>query len=170
MTMNKTPHDVNLVSPNSDSDLLQIHAGEHDLVSSHRERAQPCYPVDRPWLLCIDDDAEFLLGLKMTLQTRGYDVVRAHEGMEGYKFAFEIDPVMILLDLHMPNTSGEEVLSQLRYHPATSHIPVVIMTGLSEPGLETRLHNLGAYEVFRKPIPFETLADAVDRYLSDPIH
>ncbi|TWU47400.1 Polar-differentiation response regulator DivK [Rubripirellula tenax] len=147
--------------------LIAIDATEERRLRAHGAHEVAEYPVDRPWVLCIDDDAEFLHGLKLKLQQRGYDVVRAHEGDEGYKFAFKFNPVMILLDLHMPNTSGEEVLAQLRQHPDTAQIPVVIMTGLNEHGLELRMHSLGAHQVFRKPVPLDVLADAVDRYLAD---
>ena len=120
--------------------------------------------VDKPWVLCIDDDQEFSHGLKLKLQSRGYEVVRAFEGMDGYRYAFEFEPSAILLDLHLPNVPGEEVLSQLRFHPSTSHIPVVIVTGLYQDGLEHQLRKLGARDFFRKPVEYNRLIDAVDRY------
>lgn len=117
----------------------------------------------RPWVLCVDDDQEFSLGLKLRLQSRGYDVVRAFEGQHGYQFAFEFEPAAILLDLHLPNGNGEEILSQLVFHPETAHIPVLIVTGLNEIGLEQRMLSQGARGFFRKPVSFQDLADAVDR-------
>ena len=124
-------------------------------------------PMDRPWVLCVDDDQEFLHGLKLKLQSRGYDVIRAFEGMDGYRFAFEFDPVAILLDLHLPNGTGEEILSRLCEHPTTAHIPVIIVTGLNEQGLEHRMMASGASEFLRKPIGFSQLVNAIDRYGHD---
>ncbi|MGB7326112.1 MAG: hypothetical protein WBD31_14665, partial [Rubripirellula sp.] len=88
------------MTSNNAAEISAVLTDGKDQVVVHGKHQRPDYPVDRPWLLCIDDDADFLLGLKLKLQTRGYDVVRAHEGMTGYKFAFEFAPVMILLDLH----------------------------------------------------------------------
>ncbi|MGB7328903.1 MAG: response regulator [Rubripirellula sp.] len=158
--------DFSAVPESALATLIALDAREEQSLRAHGAHERPEYPVDRPWVLCIDDDAEFLHGLKLKLQQRGYDVARAHEGDEGYKFAFKFSPVMILLDLHMPHTSGEEVLAQLRQHPDTREIPVVIMTGLNEHGLELRMHSLGAHQVFRKPVPLNALADAVDHYLN----
>ncbi|TWU51748.1 response regulator [Rubripirellula reticaptiva] len=159
--------DFSTVPESAIATLIALDECEEQQLHTHGAHRLAEYPVDRPWVLCIDDDAEFLHGLKLKLQQRGYDVVRAHEGEEGYKFAFKFNPVMILLDLHMPHTTGEEVLAQLRQHPDTSRIPVVIMTGLNEHGLELRMHSLGAHQVFRKPVPLDALADAVDHYLNN---
>ena len=112
-------------------------------------------------MLCIDDDDDFTHALKLQLQTQGYDVARASHSKNGYQFAFEFEPIAILLDLNMPGESGEELLSQLRYHPETNHIPVMIITGMNQPGLETRLLNQGAHAFFRKPVSFNTLMDAI---------
>ena len=124
----------------------------------------PPQSIDRPWVLSIDDDEEFSHGLKLGLQSRGYDVVRAFDGMGAYRFAVGVHPVAILLDLYLPHTTGEKVLAQLRFHPRTSGIPVAIVTGMREPALNQRLLLAGATEVFHKPLSFSQLADAIDGY------
>ena len=140
----------------------------HHLPNSTRAADSQAYEtIDRPWILCIDDDQEFSHGLKLQFQSRGYDVVRAFAGMDGYRLAFEIEPVAILLDLHLPNGNGEEILSQLCCHPMTSHIPVAIVTGMKEHGLKERLIGMGARDLFEKPISMNKLADAVDRYRNE---
>lgn len=141
--------------------------GKNDNVTVFKDDANSPHIVNKPWILCIDDDQEFSHGLKLKLQSRGYEVVRAFAGMDGYRYAFEFEPSAILLDLHLPNVSGEEVLSQLRYHPSTSHIPVVIVTGLNEQGLDQKMRSLGARDFFRKPVSYSQLVDAVDRYSNE---
>lgn len=121
----------------------------------------------KPWILCIDDDEDFSSALKLRLQTQGYDVVRAFAGDTGYQFAFEFEPAAILLDLNLPNGSGEELLSQLRYHPETAHIPVLVVTGMNEPGLERRLLAAGAHAFFRKPISHASLLEAIQKANND---
>lgn len=120
-----------------------------------------------PWILSIDDDHDYTLGLKLRLQERGYKVVRAFDGNAGFRYAFEFEPVAILLDLYLPNTTGEEVLAQLRENAQTAHIPIAVVTGLQERGLDYRLLSNGANDVFHKPVPHSLLADTVDRYAAE---
>lgn len=139
---------------------------EHASTAVHASDDETPHVIDRPWILCIDDDQEFSHGLKLRLQTRGYDVVRAFAGMDGYRYAFEFNPAAILLDLQLPNLSGEEVLSQIRFHPSTAHIPVIVVTGMNRPGLDHEILSLGANDFFRKPVDFARLAEVIDRYAS----
>lgn len=129
-----------------------------------RAHDAPAQVIDKPWILCIDDDQEFSHGLKLRLQARGYDVIRAFAGMDGYQYAFEFEPRAILLDLHLPSVSGQEVLSQLRFHPSTAHIPVVVVTGLRKEGLQQQMIALGAADFFQKPVDFDRLMETVDRF------
>lgn len=140
--------------------------GAKSSTAIHATEDDAPHVIDKPWILCVDDDQEFSHGLKLRLQTRGYDVVRAFAGMDGYRYAFEFNPSVILLDLHLPNLSGEEVLSQIRFHPSTAHIPVAIVTGMSKPGLEQKMLSLGANAFFQKPVDFSRLADIVDQFAS----
>lgn len=147
--------------------LSAVGWGGYESTSSHASDDDTPHVIDRPWVLCIDDDQDFSTGLKLRLQARGYDVIRAFAGMDGYRYAFEFNPAAILLDLHLPNLSGEEVLSQLRFHPSTAHIPVAIVTGMYQPGLEQKMLSLGARDFFRKPVDYARLAEAVDQYSSE---
>ncbi|HBE72095.1 MAG TPA: hypothetical protein DDW52_28490 [Planctomycetaceae bacterium] len=121
----------------------------------------------KPWILSIDDDEDFSGALKLRLQTQGYDVVRAFAVDTGYQFAFDFEPAAILLDLNLPTGSGEELLSQLRYHPETAHIPILVVTGMNEPGLERRILAAGAYAFFRKPISHTSLLEALQKANND---
>ena len=133
---------------------MQADTAQNPGVTIHASHQLSTPKTDRPWVLCIDDDVEFSNGLKLKLQSRGYDVIRAFEGLDGYRFAFEFAPLVILLDLHLPKTE-------------TSHIPVIVVTGLNEQGLEYRMRSLGARNVFQKPVSYATLATAVDHYAAE---
>ena len=61
-------------------------------------------------------------------------------------------PEVILLDLHLPDISGEEVLRQLKLNPATSHIPVVIISADAIPERAETLLSAGACGYMKKPL------------------
>jgi len=84
---------------------------------------RPCTTITAPWVLCIDDDSDFSFGLKQRLAEYGVDVLRAFDGMEGYRYAFSSQAQLILLDYEMPNGNGEYVLRRLKENPVTQDIP-----------------------------------------------
>ena len=74
--------------------------------------------------------------------------------------AQEISPEIIVLDVMMPDMDGWEVLGQLRHHPVTSHIPIIVCTVLPE---EELAHSLGASDFVRKPLPRQVFLSALSR-------
>jgi signal transduction histidine kinase/DNA-binding response OmpR family regulator len=97
-------------------------------------------PVDRATLLghldrltssrvlVIDDDAAVRYAIRKFLEPMPYCVVEAGEGGEGLRAARDLQPRAILLDLQLPDMSGEDVLQRLKSEPSTEAIPVVVMT------------------------------------------
>jgi signal transduction histidine kinase/CheY-like chemotaxis protein len=107
-------------------------------------------PVDRTWLLeqlvqltgrelrapgaipvalLIDDQESDRYVLRRLVTAAGCSVVEATDGQEGIKVAFQMMPDVIFLDWSMPQLSGRDVIEQLQAHPATSGIPIVVVTG-----------------------------------------
>jgi CheY-like chemotaxis protein len=70
-------------------------------------------------------------------------VVGGGDGYEALPLAVQCNPDVILLDMMLPKLSGLEVLRALKQDPATSHIPVIILTGLSQKN-EANLRRDGA--------------------------
>ena len=75
-------------------------------------------------------------------------------------------PDLILLDLHLPDLSGEEVLARLQADPATRDIPVVVMSADATPGLVDRLIAMGASAFITKPIALSEFIAVTDRLLA----
>jgi CheY-like chemotaxis protein len=71
--------------------------------------------------------------------------------------------MLILLDLHLPDISGDDVLQQLRRDPATANIPVVMVSADASPGQVQRLMNTGALAYLTKPIDVNELLKLLDR-------
>ncbi len=99
------------------------------------------------------------------------EVVIARDGVEALDFLFARDnyagrdtsrlPQVILLDLKLPKLGGLEVLEQIRADPRTHLIPVIIMTSSSEEEDIVSSYRLGANSYVRKPVDFQSFADAV---------
>ena len=100
-------------------------------------------------ILLVDDSRVIQHENHRTLERAGHEVICADDG-EGALLLAEQCPVdIILLDLLLPRISGLEVLKRLKKNPATAHIPVVILSSLSEKNRD-KLIAAGAEEYFEK--------------------
>jgi CheY-like chemotaxis protein len=88
-------------------------------------------PTGDASILVCDDDPEIRTIVSENLTRQGYTVFEASNGHEALKLAAEKQVEAILLDLYMPGLSGWETLQRLRDNPATSEIPVVVLSVLS---------------------------------------
>ena len=85
--------------------------------------------VPRKSVLIVDDCAELLQFVRMSLEPRGYDVLQATNPFAAVREATAHTPSVIVLDLNMPDMDGIEVLRHLRRIPETRDIPVIAFTG-----------------------------------------
>jgi putative two-component system response regulator len=102
-------------------------------------------------VLVVDDLVENCLVLKGFIKPLGFDVIIAHSGEEALEKIEVQPPDIILLDLMMPGMSGFEVTEHLKENPDTRHIPVIIVTGLSDPEANVRAIKAGADDFLIKP-------------------
>jgi CheY-like chemotaxis protein len=80
-------------------------------------------------VLIIDDEPALLELLTTTLLQEGFRVLRAANGRQGVALATHYHPDVIILDFAMPEFDGAKVVEQLRAHPGTKDIPILIQTG-----------------------------------------
>ena len=80
----------------------------------------------------------------------------------GLDLAGEHHPDLVLLDLHLPDMPGEEVLRRLQTSPKTAEVPVVILSADARPGLIQRLLDQGARAFLTKPLDVKELLELVD--------
>lgn len=108
-------------------------------------------------ILIVDDESENLHTIQNLLSEQ-YAVIAATEGERALELAaHQPQPDLILLDIKMPGIDGFEVLRRLKADPATSDIPVIFVTGLSEPTNEAMGLKMGAADYLAKPINPELL-------------
>jgi len=85
----------------------------------------------RKKILLVDDNEELLELLRLSFQDSGFSIVTATNGLEALKKARSLLPDLILLDLMLPEMDGFVVCETLRKDPATSAVPILILSGMS---------------------------------------
>jgi CheY-like chemotaxis protein len=90
-------------------------------------------------------------------------LISAMRPMLGIELAREHRPDLVLLDLHLPEIPGEEVLRRLRADERTAPIPVVILSADARPGLTTHLLQEGARALLAKPLDVTELLGSSTR-------
>ena len=101
-------------------------------------------------VLIIEDDRFLSPLLKSRLEKEGLTVKQAFDGEEALKFLETIRPQVVILDLIMPKVSGMELLEKLSSDPQYNHIPVIIMSNLSQDSDVEKAKSLGAVGYFVK--------------------
>ncbi|MGH2690858.1 MAG: ATP-binding protein, partial [Actinomycetota bacterium] len=118
-------------------------------------------------LLYVEDNLASLALIEQLLERRpGIELLVAMQGGLGVELARAHRPDLALLDLHLPDMHGAEVLQAFRSDPATRHIPVVIQSADATPGQMERLLAAGANDFLRKPVSVTRLLDLFDEYLA----
>ena len=91
----------------------------------------------------------------------------AMQGSRGIELARDHQPDLIILDLHLPDLSGSDVLTRLCTDPRTKQIPVVILSADATPGRVKRLLEQGARDYLTKPLDVRQVLTLVDETLAD---
>ncbi|MBM3845402.1 MAG: response regulator transcription factor [Verrucomicrobia bacterium] len=102
-------------------------------------------------ILVVDDEADVVELIEFNLRSAGFDVVSAEDGPTALKKAKDQPPDLVVLDVMLPGMEGTEVCKSLRRDPATSSIPIIMLTAKAGEidrilGLE-----LGADDYVTKP-------------------
>ncbi|WP_206932959.1 PleD family two-component system response regulator [Roseococcus thiosulfatophilus] len=108
-------------------------------------------------ILAVDDIATNLRLLEAKLQAEYYEVLLASSGQEALQVAFTQLPDVILLDVMMPGMDGYEVCRALKADIRTQHIPVVMVTALTDSTERVRGLEAGADDFLSKPVDNATL-------------
>ncbi len=117
-------------------------------------------------ILIIDDEASFRSLIREILTDRGFTVLEAGSGAEGFLLARQALPGLIVCDVQMQDGDGYEALESLRKDSLTAAIPFILMTG--EPAHDTnrKAMNLGADDILLKPFTGTELVAAVSARLN----
>lgn len=119
-------------------------------------------------VLIADDKATSRELIRTVLETLGYEITEAADGLEAVRFAREVRPDLIVLDLHMPGLDGFGVLADLRGDKDFEKTPIMALTASAMQGDRERALAAGFSSYVSKPIPLTALRAEVQRLLVSP--
>ncbi len=108
----------------------------------------------KPLVLVVDDEPQIRRLLTVTLEANGYRVLPAFTGNEGLALAAQHRPALVILDIGLPDLSGQEVLRRLR---EWSNVPVVILSALGDEKGKVAALDAGADDYVTKPFNTDEL-------------
>ena len=118
-------------------------------------------------VLIVEDEEAVRELEKFILEQVGYEVMEARDGLEGLTKAEFKRPDLILLDLMMPDVSGGRMFDEMRRHPATAGIPIVVVTG--KPDAHQIFDDqIGPDNVIMKPFEADTLLSRIEAHIGGP--
>ncbi|HBF42790.1 MAG TPA: response regulator [Desulfobacteraceae bacterium] len=118
------------------------------------------------YILVVDDDPDLVETVAMMLESKGFEVGRAYDGVEGEESIKERRPDLVILDIMMPRKDGYVLCAELKASEETRDIPVVLLTAVGEAVPTTSYtHADGmsteADDYIAKPIDTEGLFEVV---------
>jgi CheY-like chemotaxis protein len=118
-------------------------------------------------VLYIEDNLSNLRLVEEILSYRPQvKLLAAIQGGLGLELAVQQVPDLVILDVHLPDMPGSEVLARLRSAPATAAIPVIILSADATEGQIRRLLEAGAQAYLTKPLDVRRFLELIDRYVS----
>ena len=122
------------------------------------------------YVLIVDDDPDLVETVSMMLESKGYEVGKAYDGIEGEEAIKKRRPDVLVLDVMMPRKNGYQLCKELKSNKWTQEIPVVLLTAVGEAVPTTSYSHaegmaVEAEDFIPKPVDAATLVEAVERLL-----
>lgn len=145
----------------SEADSSAAIAAADEAAVRDQARVSPTRTV-----LYIEDNlASLQLIERIFSRWQGVKLLSAMQGSLGLDLAGQHTPHLILLDLHLPDMHGMEVLERLRADPATKDIPVIVTSADATPGQQDRLISAGADGYMTKPLDIPEFLSVIQKHL-----
>ena len=121
---------------------------------------------DKAIIMAVDDNAMQLKTFQGILAPQ-YDVRVVKSAADAEGLLNEITVDVILLDIEMPNISGFEFLHDVRKMPRYMNVPIIVVSGHTEPEFLEAVRSSSAAGVLTKPVQPEALVEAIEKVLAD---
>jgi len=122
--------------------------------------------VPTPTILIVDDSPSYLSALLDRLERHGFLIVLAQTAAEGLMRAEFAEPDLILLDVVMPGIDGFEACRRLKAGKNTKDIPVIFMTGLTDPKQKVTGFDAGGVDYITKPFQIEEVLARINTHVA----
>lgn len=116
-------------------------------------------------ILVVEDEPTLAELLKETLDIEGYHTITVLNGEDAVRFALRDMPQLIILDIMLPGMDGYEVVRQLRDHPKTMNIPIIVLSACMSHADKTFAFELGVDNYITKPFDTDELLARIRRQL-----
>jgi two-component system, cell cycle response regulator DivK len=113
-------------------------------------------------ILYVEDNEDNIYMLQSRLKRRGFEVIIARDGLEGYNTALGCSPDIILLDVGLPVMDGYEAAKKIKSDLRVCHIPIIILTAHALKEDRDKALQSGADEYETKPINLPELLKKIE--------
>lgn len=117
-------------------------------------------------IVLVVDDTEANIDMLVEALGDDYEVMVAMDGEDALEMVEEEPPDLILMDIMMPGMDGFEACEKLKSDPATSGIPVIFLTGMTDQADKDRGMKLGAIDYIFKPFDLPDVQERVKTHLT----
>ena len=120
-------------------------------------------------IMIVDDDTDLVQILTSALEATGYEVQSAPEPVAGLRLSRQFHPDLIILDYHMPGTSGAHLFESFRRNQSTAKTPILFMSGqASQEQIESEIADDKHIRFLPKPAHINDLRDTIRGMLPTP--
>ncbi|MGH9734356.1 MAG: response regulator [Candidatus Acidiferrales bacterium] len=120
-----------------------------------------------PKILVVEDNQASREMISRRLKGKGFSVVAAEDGEQGYALARSESPDVILMDISLPGINGWQVIELLKSEPGTRDIPLIVLTAHALVNDRARADEIGCDGYFSKPFDFQRLLESIGRLLTE---
>ncbi len=116
-----------------------------------------------PLIFIIDDNVDAARMLEILLNHDGYQVAKAHDGIEALRLASQLRPMCVLLDVGLPGLNGFEVALRLRQIEGCEEVVIIGVTGFAEKSDQIRSAESGFDYHLVKPVEYDVVSSLISK-------
>jgi DNA-binding response OmpR family regulator len=122
-------------------------------------------PANKRTIMVVDDNPDLVDILRITLESKGFNVRCAYSGKDLFAGLEELKPDLIILDIMMPQMDGLKVLTRLRENSDTASIPVILLTAMVQQEDVIEGYKMGADYYITKPFTSTQVLEGINLIL-----
>lgn len=125
----------------------------------------------KKYVLIVDDDPDMVETVGMMLESKGFEVGKAYDGIEGEESIKQRRPDVMVLDVMMPRKNGYILCAELKKNKETRDIPIILLTAVGEAVPTTSYSHADgmateADDYIPKPVEVALLVESIERFFS----